>query len=32
MHEDYIKLKMMTILVHKDADPELWEKYQAAKK
>jgi bleomycin hydrolase len=31
MHEDYIKLKMMNILVHKDAAPEVWAKYQEAK-
>lgn len=27
-HEDYIKLKMMNILVHKDATGEIWTKYQ----
>lgn len=27
-HEDYIKLKMMNILVHKDATGSVWTKYQ----
>lgn len=27
--EDYIKLKMMNIMVHKDAAKPIWEKYQA---
>jgi len=31
-HEDYIKLKMMNIMVHKDAASKVWEKYQKSSK
>lgn len=30
--EDYVKLKMMNIMVHKDAVPNLWEKFVKARK